>query len=405
MRTEFDNSSRSILYIDPFSGVSGDMLLGAFLDLGVPLEVVSNAVESVIPGEVQLSALPVTRSGLAGVACEVNVVGGPAKRSLEEMTSLVAGAGLPQPVTRGVLRTLGFLGEAERKAHGQPDGPVHLHELGGQDTLADIVGSFSALDYLDPGQIRCGAVNLGRGYVQTSHGRMPVPAPATAHLVEGMVVFAEGPEAELTTPTGAAILKEIVGEFGPMGPMTISSSGNGAGSREFEGFPNLLRIFQASGVPDGAMDGSVMLECGIDDVSPEYLAPATEILHAAGAREVHVIPAFTKKGRMGVLLRVLAPESEKQKLIDAVLETSGSAGLRYWQVDRAVQAREMMTVNTPHGPVSFKRWRAPSGQWRFKPEFEDVQKVAEKAGIPAAKMRDLAVAVFLSEGGDGQEED
>lgn len=397
--------TKTILYIDPFSGASGDMLLGAFLSLGVPMEVISGAVDSVIPGEVELSALPVTRSGLAGVACEVKVVGGPQNRTLEEMMNLVEGSGLPDPVIQGALRTLQSLGEAERKAHGQTGGPVHLHELGGQDTLADIVGALAAVSYFDPDQVRCGAINLGRGFVQTSHGQMPVPAPATAHLVEGMAVFTDGPVAELTTPTGAAILREIVEEFGSIGPMTIQMSGNGAGSRDFKGFPNLLRMFLASKAPDDEALSAVIIECGIDDASPEYLAPATEVLLAAGAREVHVIPAFTKKGRMGVLLRVLAPEAEKQALINAVLETSGSAGLRFWRVDRTVLDREMITVKTPHGPVSFKRWRTPSGQWRFKPEFEDVQRLAEKAGIPAAKMRDLAVAAYVSEVGDGQEKD
>jgi uncharacterized protein (TIGR00299 family) protein len=398
-------SVSSILYIDPFSGVSGDMFLGAFISLGVPLEVISAAVETVIPGEVRLTPVDVTRSGLAGVSCEVEVIGGPKRRSLEEMMTLVEGSDLPEGVVQGALGTLRSLGRAEGLAHGQPDGPVHLHELGGQDTLADIVGALAAVDYLSPGRIRCGPVNLGRGYVQTSHGRMPVPAPATAHLVKGMTVFADGPEAELTTPTGAAILAQIAEEFGPVGPMTVRRSGSGAGSRDFKDFPNLLRIFRGGAGQDDVEPGAVIIECGIDDVSPEYLAPATDALQAAGAREVHIIPAFTKKGRMGVLLRVLAPEPGLQTLIDAVLETSGSAGLRFWKVDRTVLDREILELNTAYGKVSFKRWRTPSGQWRFKPEFEDVQRLAEKAGIPAAKMRDLAVAAYMSEVGDGQEED
>jgi len=398
-------ADHSILYIDPFSGVSGDMLLGAFLDLGVPLQVVSDAVGSVIPGEVELAAHPVSRSGLGGTSCEVRIVGGPRRRSLEEMMGLVKGSGLADPVIEGSLRTLSHLGEAERKAHGLPHGPVHLHELGGQDTIADIVGSLAALSHIQPGLVMCGPVNLGRGYVETSHGRMPVPAPATAHLVEGMLVFSDGPEAELTTPTGAAILKEIVNEFGPIGPMTVRFSGCGAGTRDFKGFPNLLRLFRGEAAAGGEDNGAVLIECGIDDASPEYLAPATEILQAAGAREVHVIPAFTKKGRVGVLLRVLAPEDREQDLLDAVLETTGSAGLRFWRVGRKVQEREMIPVATPHGEVSFKRWRTPSGQWRYKPEFEDIQRLAEKAGIPAAKMRDIAVAAYVSEEGNEQEED
>jgi len=398
-------SNRTVIYIDPFSGVSGDMLLGAFLALGVPMEVITGAVESVIPGEVEFKAGPVTRSGLAGTYCEVNIVGGPETRTLEEMMELVKGSGLPKPVTRSALRTLESLGDAERRAHGKPDGPVHLHELGGQDTLADIVGTLAAVHHVNPSEVRCGPVNLGRGYVQTSHGKMPVPAPATAYLVEGMPVLSEGPEAELTTPTGAALLREIVDKFEAMGPMTVRFSGSGAGGRDFARFPNLLRLFVGETEEESGEHGAVIIECGIDDASPEYLAPATEVLQASGAREVHVIPAFTKKGRVGVLLRVLAPEAQRQALIEAVLETTGSTGLRFWPVGRTVQEREMITVKTEYGPVSFKRWRTPSGQWRYKPEFEDVQRLAEKAGIPAVKMRDLAIAAYVSEAGNEQEED
>jgi uncharacterized protein (TIGR00299 family) protein len=394
-----------VLYIDPFSGVSGDMLLGAFVSLGVPLEVIARAVDQVIPGEVELSPLEVTRSGLAGTACDVRIVGGPPRRNLEEMMGLVKGSGLEGPVMEGSLRVLGLLGKAESKAHGKAGGPIHLHELGGQDTLADVVGSLTAVNYLEVDRVHCGAVNLGRGFVQTDHGRMPVPAPATAYLVEGMRVFSDGPEFELTTPTGAAILREIVEEFGSMEHMTVQRVGNGAGTRDSKGFPNLLRIFLGRSETDTGKGSAVMIECGIDDASPEYLAPAVEALQAAGAWEVHTVPVLTKKNRTGVLLRVLAPEIEKLALIDAVLELTGSSGLRYWSVSRTVRSREMITVKTLHGAVSFKRWRAPSGQWRFKPEFEDVRRLADKAGIPAAVMRDLAVAAYLAEVSDGQEED
>jgi hypothetical protein len=405
MRSEIKSDKRSILYIDPFSGVSGDMLLGAFLSLGVPLEIISRAVDLVIPGEVELSARSVTRSGLAGTACDVRIVGGPPRRNLEEMMNLVKRSGLPGPVMERSLVTLEFLGEAESKAHGMAGGPIHLHELGGQDTLADIVGSLTAVNYLEVDRIHCGAINLGRGFVQTDHGQMPVPAPATAYLVEGMPIFSDGPDFELTTPTGAAILRGIVKEFGSMGPMTVQRSGSGAGTRDSKGFPNLLRIFLGGSETDKGDDSAVMIECGIDDASPEYLAPATEALQAAGAWEVHTVPVMTKKNRAGILLRVLAPETEKLALIDAVLELTGSSGLRYWRVSRTVRSREVITVKTLHGAVSFKRWRTPSGQWRFKPEFEEVRRLADKAGIPAAVMRDLAVAAYLAEVSDGQEED
>ena len=405
MGSEIMSDKRSILYIDPFSGVSGDMLLGAFLSLGVPLEVISRAVDLVIPGEVELSPRKVKRSGLAGTACDVRITGGPPRRNLDEMISLVKGAGLEGPVMEGSLRVLESIGSAESKVHGMAGGPVHLHELGGQDTLADVVGSLAAVHYLEVDRIQCGAINLGRGFVQTDHGQMPVPAPATACLVEGMPVFSDGPEFELTTPTGAAILGEIVEEFGSMGPMTVQRSGSGAGTRDSKGFPNLLRIFLGEFQTGEGEGSAIMIECGIDDASPEYLAPATEALQAAGAWEVHTVPVMTKKNRTGVLLRVLAPETEKKALIDAVLELTGSSGLRYWGVGRTVLSREMITVNTSYGAVSFKRWRTPSGKWRFKPEFEDVRRLADKAGISATVMRDLAVAAYLAEVSHGQEED
>lgn len=260
MRSEIKSDKRSILYIDPFSGVSGDMLLGAFLDLGVSLKVIASAVESVIPGEVELTAHEVTRSGLAGIACDVSIVGGPQRRNLDEMMNLVKGSGLTDLVVQSSLRILESLGEAEGKAHGQAKGPIHLHELGGQDTLADIVGSLAAVYSLEADHVRCGAVNLGRGFVQTDHGQMPVPAPATARLVENMPVFSKGPESELTTPTGAAILREIVKDFGPIDPMTVQRSGNGAGTREFKRFPNLLRIFYGTSLLDEAINSAVIIE-------------------------------------------------------------------------------------------------------------------------------------------------
>jgi uncharacterized protein (DUF111 family) len=196
-----------------------------------------------------------------------------------------------------------------------------------------------------------------------------------------------------------------VEEFGSIGPMTVQRSGSGAGTRDFKGFPNLLRIFLGGSETGESQDLAIMIECGIDDASPEYLAPAIEVLHAQGAWEVHTVPVMTKKNRTGVLLRVLAPAAEEQALIDAVLELTGSSGLRYWKVDRTVRSRGMITVKTKYGAVSFKRWRSPSGHWRFKPEFEDVRRLADKAGIPAAVMRDLAVAAYLAEVSDGQEED
>ncbi len=401
--------TETILYIDPFSGVSGDMLLAALISSGVPLEVIVDAVEKVIPGEVRISVTQVTRSGLAGTKCDVQVIGGPRRRTLDEMRSAVHGAGLDDEIIAGSLRILESLGEAESRAHGSSGGDVHLHELGGQDTLADIVGVQTALGWLGPDEVMGGSLNLGRGYVDTSHGKMPVPAPATAYLVEGLPVHSSGPEGELTTPTGAALMRGIVHRFGSLPPMSVQGVGVGAGTADHDGFPNLLRVFRGKTEKAVRGESAVLIECGIDDISPEYLAPAMETIQAAGAREVHIIPVHTKKGRPGFLVRVLAGLEDQYPVAQAVLEATGSSGLRYWEVGRQVQPREMVTVSTPHGRVTFKRWRTPSGYWRFKPEYEEVKRLAGQTGIPILKMKELAVAAYLAQNDteldDGLKED
>jgi uncharacterized protein (TIGR00299 family) protein len=395
----------TILYIDPFSGVSGDMMLAALISMGVPLEVITGAVEKVIPGEVRIVPEQVTRSGLAGTWCDVQVIGGPEKRTLDEMIQAVKNAGLDEQVASASLKVLLSLGEAESRAHGQDtgsgQGDVHLHELGGQDTLADIVGVQAALHWLAPAEICCGSVNLGRGYVGTSHGQMPVPAPATAFLVEGIPVHAKGPAMELTTPTGAALIRGVAHRFGPLPPMTVDIVGVGAGTADHDGFPNLLRIFGGSSqVGTATGEDAVIIECGVDDLSPEYMAQSVVTIQEAGAREVHLIPVLAKKGRPGLLVRALSSKDDQEPVARAMLEATGSSGLRFWEVGRKVLDREMVTVSTPHGPVMFKTWKLPSGNLRYKPEYEDVRLRAKEAGIPLLKMRELAVKAYLARAAD-----
>lgn len=392
-----------ILYIDPFSGVSGDMLLGAFISLGVPLPVVEGAIERVIPGEIVLEATEVRRSSLAGVRCLVRIKGGPRRRSLSEMLGLVRGADIPESVRDGSMRVLGRLGEAEARAHGAGSS-VHLHELGGQDTLADVVGTLAALHALGVKAVRSGSINVGGGTVSTEHGTMPVPAPATAFILEGAPVKSVGPEVELTTPTGAALVVETATQFGPFPPMTVTAVGTGAGERDTEGFPNLLRLFLGQAAGARTLGESVMIECGLDDASPEYLAPVTEILQDSGALEVHMIPVHTKKGRVGILVRVLAEPGNEGSVVQALLDHSGSAGLRRWRVERDILPRETVTVETEYGSVRVKRWLTPSGVWRVKPEFEDVQEISRRTGKPSGELRDRILAVYYGqEGGGGGE--
>lgn len=394
---------RTILFLDGFAGVSGDMILGALSSLGVPLEVMSEAVDRVIPGEVRLEITEVTRAGFAGLHCEVIPLRSPVSRSLEDMLRLVERAGLTVPVREGSQRVLKSLGWAEGLAHGAGRA-AHLHELGGQDTLADVVGSLAGLHHLDVDEVVCGPLNTGSGTVQSEHGVLPVPAPATARLLEGFSVYSDGPPMERTTPTGAALVREMTSFCGPLPAMTVDRVGVGAGSRDTPGYANLLRVFYGQAPREPSEGLSTLIECGIDDVSPEYLAPVTEALHAAGAREVHFIPVHTKKGRVGVLLRVLAPRHGAQEVIRAVLEQTGSSGLRFWQVDRVTQPREVVTVQAAGRDVRIKRWRTPGGRWQAKPEFEDVMEASRSGGKTPSEVRDLAMAAYLSEHADGQKE-
>lgn len=394
-----------VLHFDPFAGASGDMVLGALLGAGVPLEVIAGAVEKAVPGEARLSRASVLRGGLAGTQCVVEIRRDHS-RQLPEMKSAVEQAGLDPAARDLALAVLSRLGEAEAKVHGKAGG-AHLHEVGSTDTLVDLVGAAAGILHLAPSAVTVGPVNVGSGSVRCAHGDLPVPPPATAELLKGAVVFSRGPAFELTTPTGAAILATLAasfpGGFGPLPPLALSAVGLGAGTSEFSGFPNLLRLFlgtapasagASAGSSPGGAEEAVVIEVGLDDASPEYLAPLAEALHGEGAREVMLIPALGKKGRMGVLLRVLGPVELESALVAAVLEQTGSPGARWHRVSRRTLPRETVTVGTPWGPVRVKRWRTPGGRVRGKPEFEDCAELARQSGVAASEVRDAAMAAF-----------
>jgi uncharacterized protein (TIGR00299 family) protein len=397
-----------LLHLDPFAGVSGDMFLGALAGAGVPLAVMAEAVERVVSGEAALSARPVTRGGLAGTQVVVDLRRD-RRRTLAEMRAAVEGAGLAPAVAELALAVLLRIGEAEARVHGTGEGEPHLHEMGSADTLVDVVGTAAGVAHLAPSRITSSPVNVGSGMVRIAHGEVPVPAPATAELLRGAPVFARGPAFELATPTGAALLATLLarfsGGFSSLPPMTLTAVGLGAGSSEFPGFANLFRVFvgeepalaeaKAGSAPGGAEEEAVVIEVGLDDVSPEYLAPLAESLHGAGAREVMLIPALGKKGRMGVLLRVLAPVELQESLVAQVLDQTGSPGARFYQVGRVTLPRQTSTVETPFGPVRVKWWLTPGGRRKGKPEFDDCAAAARAAQVSPAEVREAAMAAFL----------
>jgi hypothetical protein len=270
------------------------------------------------------------------------------------------------------------LGEAEAKTHQVPIEKVHFHEVGAADSIADIVGAAVAFDSLDVGEVYCSAVNVGSGTVDTQHGVLPVPAPATARLLENAPVYSRGPMMELTTPTGAAIAVTLAKSFGAMPPVTIVRTGYGAGDRDFPGQANVLRVILGEATGAREAQTVTVIEANIDDSNPQVLAYASERLMEAGALDVTLQPIVMKKGRPGTLLSVIVKPEDRETLAALIFQETSTLGLRIYSAERRVQSRSWTEVTTPYGKVRIK----VSGDGAYAPEYEDCRKLALESGAP-----------------------
>jgi uncharacterized protein (TIGR00299 family) protein len=366
-----------ICYLDAFSGISGDMLVGALADAGASDTVLCGALTSLGTGA--SFRFEKTKRGGIG-ATKFHVDGGEqhTHRHLPHILKLIEQAGLPPRVKDNASAVFHRLGEAEARVHQVPVERVHFHEVGAVDSICDIVGACLGFELLGVEEIHSSPLNLGSGTVKMEHGVLPVPAPATAALVEGRPVYARGPEVELTTPTGAALATTLAVRFGTLPAMRIAAAGYGAGSHEFKEQPNLLRVLV--GEKTGASEAATVavIEAHIDDSSPEVLGYALETLIAAGALDAALAPLTMKKGRPGVLLRVLARPEDQEMLAQLVFAETSTLGLRIYQAERRVETRHTVEVETPHGKVRMK----VSGQGHFAPEYEDCRKLAIETRTP-----------------------
>jgi uncharacterized protein (TIGR00299 family) protein len=308
---------------------------------------------------------------------------------------MIAAADLPEPVKAASGRVFQVLGEAEASAHGVSIEKVHFHEVGAVDSICDIVGICLGLHLLgvDLGgasRIYCSAINVGSGTVNTEHGVLPVPAPATARLLEGKPIYSRGPALELTTPTGAAIVAALADGFGPMPAMRVRSIGYGAGDHDFKEHANIVRVMigEATGAPEPTTVD--VIEANIDDASPQVIAWAAEKLLEAGALDALVLSAQMKKNRPGVVLQIIAPPGKREDLIALLFRETTTLGVRFHTAERRVQIRNWVEVTTPHGVVRVKI--APDG---FAPEYEDAKKIAIAAGIPLKQVLAEAAHEYL----------
>ncbi|MGC9947271.1 MAG: nickel pincer cofactor biosynthesis protein LarC [Bryobacteraceae bacterium] len=366
-----------LCYLDAFSGISGDMLVGALADAGAAPAAIVEALASLETGAV-LSFERVQRCGIAATKFHVAIQETHAHRHLAHILKMIEKASLPERAKQNASAVFQRLGEAEAAVHQVPVEHVHFHEVGAADSIADIVGACVAFELLGVTSIVSAPLNVGSGTVSTAHGLLPVPAPATAALLRGKPVYSDGPAMELTTPTGAALAVTLARGFGGLPPLRIAATGYGAGGYDFPDRANVLRVIL--GEETGAAEATTIsvLETNIDDLSPQILAYAMDRLLEKGALDVTLQPIQMKKGRPGTLLRVLARPEDRETLVETIFAETSTLGLRTYTAERRVQARHWVDVETPHGKVRIK----VSVEGAYAPEYEDCRRVAQESGVP-----------------------
>jgi uncharacterized protein (TIGR00299 family) protein len=391
----------TIAILDPFSGIAGDMTLGALIDCGLDPEWLS-----ALPGQLGLDGVTVRiqdvlRGQLACKKVDFDIPPQPHGRHIAEIRAIVARSKAPPLVRERADRAFLAIATVEGAMHGKPPERVHLHEVGAVDAILDVLGSLWGFEQLGITAVYCGALALGDGTVEAAHGTLPVPAPATLKLLEGHVVrFGPEGSGELVTPTGAALVR-VLSEGPPTAAFIPRRSGYGAGTKDFRGRANALRLILADPVDplsplghsgeDGATHESlVVLAADIDDMAGEYLAAAAETLRAAGALDAVLLPTVMKKGRPATRLEVLSRPADADRLESVLLTATTTIGVRRWEIRRrGLTRRERVVVVLGHH-VGVKEVTLPGGSVRAKPEFEDVQRVAEATGRPASDIFSLA---------------
>jgi uncharacterized protein (TIGR00299 family) protein len=432
-----------VLYFDCFSGISGDMTLGALLDAGLPLDALKQAFGSLALPGVHVHADRVLRAGVSATKFTVHAHehghddhhhqqhdhhehehqpsrAAPASawqaakavtpklasedserrrthhhhRSLPEIFDLIDRSAL-SPAGRDRAKAMfQRLAEAEAAIHQMPVEQVHLHEVGALDSILDVVGTVFALDWVGADRVVCSPLNVGGGMVQSAHGLFPVPAPATVKLLGDAPVYAGAVQKELVTPTGALIATTYASAFGPIPAMSVEQVGYGAGERDNPQTPNVLRVLIGRAADQSSAERVTVVECEIDDMNPQLFGVAMERLYAAGALEVFYTPVQMKKNRPGTLLTVVVAPDKRAAITDVVFRETTTIGLRYHEVDRECLAREIVTVSTPLGAVRFKVSSRNGHVVTATPEFEDCATLAAANNLAVREVQAIAIAAY-----------
>lgn len=374
-----------LAYFDCFSGVSGDMTLGALVDAGCAVGLLRSGLAGLqVPGWT-ISAEKVWKNGMAATLVRVATEDQGKHRSLSAILRILDESQLSQQVKRNAAAIFRKLGEAEAAVHDVPLEKIHFHEVGAVDAIVDIVGACIGFESLGIEKFACSALNVGGGTAKMAHGVLPVPAPATAKLLQGKPTYSNGVQKELVTPTGAAIVATLCEVFGPQPAMSVGAIGYGAGSADLEGQPNVVRIMigeSADKVVAGFDEEIAVIEANLDDMNPQIYGYVLEKALAAGALDVYTTPVQMKKNRPGTLLTLLCRPTDTNGLMALVFAETTTLGARTYRAQRRTLPRETVTVGTKYGDVHIKLSRVNGSVRHVAPEYEDCRKLAAEKNVP-----------------------
>jgi uncharacterized protein (TIGR00299 family) protein len=391
-------------YFDCFAGISGDMTLGALVDAGVDIDELRTELAKLNLSGFSVEPKKCVKNGITGTKVTVITEEQKAHRHLSHIVEIIEKSGLSDNVKKRSIDVFHTLAKAEAKIHNTTPEKIHFHEVGALDAIVDVVGAVVGLELLGVEQLFASPVSVGTGFVECQHGKIPVPAPATMEILQGAPLVATGIEAELTTPTGAAIVKTLATAFRPFPPMTLESIGYGAGSRDHE-IPNLLRIVVGDAANGGFETDQVdLIAANIDDMNPEHYEHLLERLFDEGALDVTLTPLIMKKGRPGIELNVMARPADTERMTETVFRESTTLGVRVQRITRKILPRESLTVATSYGELRVKISKLEGRVRDVAPEYEDCKRLAKANKAPLREVYNEARRCALEALGEEETE-
>ena len=377
-----------VAYFDCFSGISGDMILGALVDAGLNVGQLESELERLNLSGYQIRTEETKRGGIKATQLKVTASEEQKERNLNDIYQIIEKSGLGTSVKSKSKQIFLRLAQAEARIHGKTAAQIHFHEVGAVDAIVDIVGAVIAFEKLEIEKLYASRVHVGTGFVKSSHGLLPLPAPATTELLRGVPIYSTGIRNELTTPTGAAILTTLCDDFGEMPLMRIEKTGYGAGSRDLP-LPNLLRVFIGNCPSQYEQDKVVVLETNIDDMNPQFYDHIMERLFQKGAKDVSLTPVYMKKNRPGIVLSIIASPDKIDELLEVVFEETTTLGVRISEEKmRRKLKRESRTIHTSYGEVKVKLNFIDGRLRDIAPEYEECKRISEQYGLPIREVYD-----------------